>query len=156
LVELRVDVLIGDARLLKEATTTIPIVSPTMGDPVRTGLVASLAHPGGNLTGLSLQSYDLWPKQLELAKELMPRLTSIAFLFDTNDEPGALARSADFQKLARGQGITTLSLPVASFPDIQAALKTLQRKRPQLLVIWSSPLLTQHRAEIVRAVGHQF
>lgn len=45
---------------------------------------------------------------------------------------------------------------MASFPDIQTALKTLQRKRPQLLVIWSSPLLTQHRAEIVRAVGHQF
>jgi len=155
LVELRVDVLIGDARLLKEATTTIPIVSPTMGDPVRTGLVASLAHPGGNLTGLSAQSYDLWPKELELAKELMPRLTKIAFLFDTNDEPGALTRSADFQELAQRQGITTLSLPVASFPDIQAALKTLQRKRPQLLVIWSSPLLTQYRVEIVRAVGHQ-
>lgn len=83
------DVLIGDARLLKEATTTIPIVSPTIGDPVTTGLVASLAHPGGNLTGLSAQSYDLRPKELELAKELMPRLTKIAFLFDTNDEPGA-------------------------------------------------------------------
>ncbi len=145
LIDLRVDVLVGDARLLKEATTTIPIVSPTMGDPVRTGLVASLAHPGGNLTGLSAQSYDLWPKQLELAKELVPHLTRVGFLFDTNDEPDALNRSGEFSEMARRERITVLSLPVGSYADIQAALKTIQKQRPQVLIVWSSPLLTQHR-----------
>jgi putative ABC transport system substrate-binding protein len=155
LIDLRVDVLVGDARLLKEATTTIPIVSPTMGDPVRTGLVASLARPGGNLTGLSAQSYDLWPKQLELAKELVPRLTRIAFLFDTNDEPDALNRSGEFNELARREGMSTLSFPIGSYTEIEAALKTIQKERPQVLVIWSSPLLTQHRGTIVKAVGHQ-
>jgi len=155
LVDLRVDVLVGDARLLKEATTTIPIVSPTMGDPVRTGLVASLAHPGGNLTGLSAQSYDLWPKQLELAKELVPHLTKVAFLFDTNDEPDALNRSGEFSEMARREKITVLSLPVGSYTDIQAALKIIQKRGPQVLIVWSSPLLTQHRSAIVRAVGHQ-
>jgi ABC-type uncharacterized transport system substrate-binding protein len=155
LIDLRVDILVGDARLLKEATTTIPIVSPTMGDPVRTGLVASLARPGGNLTGLSAQSYDLWPKQLELAKEIVPRLGRIAFLFDTNDEPDALSRSGEFKELARREGMSALSLPVGSYPEIQAAIKTIQKERPQVLVVWSSPLLTQHRDTILKAVGHQ-
>jgi putative ABC transport system substrate-binding protein len=155
LIDLRVDVLVGDARLLKEATTTIPIVSPTMGDPVRTGLVASLAHPGGNLTGLSAQSYDLWAKQLELAKELVPRLTRIGFLFDTNDEPDALNRSSEFSELARREGMSTVSLPVGSYSELEAALKTIQKERPQVLVIWSSPLLTQYRGTIIKAVGHQ-
>jgi putative ABC transport system substrate-binding protein len=155
LIALRPDVLVGDARLLKEATTTIPIVSPTMGDPVKTGLVVSLARPGGNLTGVSAQSYDLWPKQLELAKEVMPRLTRLAFLFDTNDEPDALNRSSEFNGLARREGLSSLSLPISSYPEIQAALKTIQKERPQVLVIWSSPLLTQHRDAIIGAIGHQ-
>jgi putative ABC transport system substrate-binding protein len=87
---MRVDVLMGDARRLKEATNTIPIVSMTMGNPVKTGLVASLAHPGGNLTVLSAQSYDLWPKQLEFARELVPDLTPGSVRFRHNDEPRAL------------------------------------------------------------------
>ena len=69
LIALRVDVLWGDARALKEATATIPIVSPSLfGDPVKTGLVASLARPGGNVTGLTNQRYDTDPKLLELTK----------------------------------------------------------------------------------------
>jgi putative ABC transport system substrate-binding protein len=155
LVDLRVDLLVGDARLLREATTTIPIVSPTMGDPVRTGLVASLARPGGNLTGLSAQSYDLWPKQLELARELVPNLTRLGFLFDTNDEPDALTHAAEFSQLARAAGITVLALPVGSLGDIQSALRTTRNARPQALVVWSSPLLTQHRRTIIKSVGHR-
>jgi len=74
LISMKVDLLMGDAPALKEATATIPIVSALMGDPVRTGLVASLARPGGNLTGLSYQRYDTDPKLLELTKELLPGL----------------------------------------------------------------------------------
>src|SRR5689334_21463765 len=122
LVDMRVDVLMGDARQLKEATSTIPIVSMTMGDPVKTGLVASLAHPGGNLTGLSIQSYDLWPKQLEFARELIPDLNRIGFLFGTNDEPAALTNSAEFGRLAQAAGMTVLALPVSSLDDIHNAL----------------------------------
>jgi putative tryptophan/tyrosine transport system substrate-binding protein len=156
LVELRVDVLMGDAPLLKEATSTIPIVSMTMGDPVRTGLVASLARPGGNLTGLSVQSYDLWPKQLEFAKEIVPNLARVAFLFDTTDEPGALARSAEFTQLARRLGITTVTHAISSTDDIQSALRTINKDRPQAVVVWTSPLLTQHRRTILSSLGHRF
>ncbi len=155
LIDMQPDILVGDARLLKEATDSIPIVSPTMGDPVRTGLVASLAHPGGNLTGLSAQSYDLWPKQLELARELVPNLTRLAFLFDTNDEPDAASRAREFSALARREGLTCLSLPVSSYAGIQAALKRIRKDRVQVLVIWSSPLLTQHRTAIVNAIGQR-
>jgi putative tryptophan/tyrosine transport system substrate-binding protein len=59
----------GDPAKLRAIMSIIAIVSMTMGDPVKTGLLASLAHPGGNLTGLSAQSYDLWPKQLEFPRE---------------------------------------------------------------------------------------
>lgn len=156
LVDLRVDVLMGDAPLLKEATSTIPIVSMTMGDPVRTGLVASLARPGGNLTGLSVQSYDLWPKQLEFAKEIVPDLTRVVFLFDTTDEPGALPRSAEFSELAKRVGITTVTLPVASADDIQSAVRTINKGRPQAVVVWTSPLLTQHRRTILSSLGNRF
>ena len=155
LVDMRVDVLMGDARQLKEATSTIPIVSMTMGDPVKTGLVASLAHPGGNLTGLSAQSYDLWPKQLQFARELVPDLRRVAFLFDTNDEPDALTNSAEFRQLAREAGMTVLALPVSSLDDIQNALKTIHKERPQVVVIWSSPLLTQYRRTIMKSIGHR-
>jgi putative tryptophan/tyrosine transport system substrate-binding protein len=153
LVDMRVNVLMGGARQLKEATNTIPIVSMTMGDPVKTGLVTSLAHPGGNLTGLSAQSYDVWPKQLEFARGLVPDLTRIGFLFDTNDEPGALTNSSEFGKLAQGAGISVLSLPIRSSDDIHSALKTIHHERPQVVVIWSSPLLTQYRGPLCAPSG---
>jgi putative ABC transport system substrate-binding protein len=104
---------------------------------------------------LSAQSYDLWPKQVELAKELVPRLTRLAFLFDTNDEPDALNRSREFNELARKEGLANLPLPISSFSDIHVALKTIQKERPQVLVVWSSPLLTQHRGTIMKAIGQQ-
>ena len=72
-----------------------------------------------------------------------------------NDEPDALNRSGNFNELARREGMTVLSLPVGSYHDIQAALKTIHKERPQVLVVWSSPLLTQYRAAIIKAVGHQ-
>jgi putative ABC transport system substrate-binding protein len=153
LVDMRVDVLMGDARLLEEATTTIPIVSPTMGDPVRTGLVASLARPGGNLTGLSIQSYDLWPKLPEFSKELVPDLNRLAFLFDTTDEPNARERSAEFSQLAETAGITTITHAVSSAGDIHDALRAISKERVQVLVVWTSPLLTQHRRTILDSVG---
>ena len=132
LIALRVDILVGDAPVLVEATTTIPIVSPTMADPVRSGLVASLARPGGNLTGVSAQTYDLWPKRLQLARELMPKLRRLCFLIDTNFEPYALTyANAEFKPLARRAGITVRTLPVRSLDDLRGALSAIQKERPQ-------------------------
>jgi putative ABC transport system substrate-binding protein len=155
LIALHVDILVGDAPALKEATATIPIVSPTMGDPVKTGLVASLARPGGNLTGVSMQTYDLWPKRLELARELVPKLTRLCLLVDENDEPGAVAyANTEFRTLARGAGITVRTLAVGSPEDLRAALKTIHKERPQVLIVWDSPLMTQYRYTITHSVAH--
>ena len=156
LIALHVDILMGEAPLLKEMTTTIPIVSPTMGDPVKTGLVASLARPGGNLTGVSGQSYDIWPKQLELAKELVSNLRHICLLFDKNDEPNAVTNAnTEFRALARGIGITVRTLQVGSLDDLRAALKTIQKERPQALVVWLSPLLNLHHQMIMDSIAHR-
>jgi putative tryptophan/tyrosine transport system substrate-binding protein len=155
LVALHVDILIGEAGPLKEATTTIPIVSPTMSDTVKTGLVASLAHPGGNLTGVSAQSYDIWPKQLDLAKEVVPNLRRMSLLFDVNDQRDSLAYAKEFADLARGIGISVRSFPVGTLGELQTALATIRKERPQLLMVWSSALMIQYRRTIVDAVAHK-
>jgi ABC-type uncharacterized transport system substrate-binding protein len=126
-----------------------------MGDPVKTGLVQSLAHPGGNLTGVSAQSYDLWPKHLELARELIPNLRRLCFLFDTTDEPDALTSANQVAELSRGAAIATLSLPIDSLETLRAALRTIHRERPQVVIIWSSPLMFQHGSEIMHSLAHQ-
>ena len=92
LIALRVDVLLGDAPVLKEATTTIPIVSATMSDPVRTGLVASLARPGGNLTGLSSQRYDIDQKLLARAVGVSVCMIPVRTLDDIRAVPGIIAQ----------------------------------------------------------------
>jgi putative ABC transport system substrate-binding protein len=151
-----VDVLFGDASVLMEETKTIPIVSATMGDPVKTGLVASLSHPGGNLTGVSAQSYEVWPKQLELAKELIPNLRHVCLLFDATDEPNSITNANTvFRTWARDVGIAVRTLPVASLDDLRAALKTIQKERPQALFVWLSPLLFQHHHLIMNSVARR-
>jgi putative ABC transport system substrate-binding protein len=156
LVGLRVDVLWGDAPALKEATATIPIVSPTMGDPVRTGLVASLARPGGNLTGLSAQSYDAAPKLLELSKELLPKLRRLSLLFDDSREPN-LGNFIDgqFRALARGVGVNIRPIPVRTVDDIRGVPKLIDHDRPQAIMIWASAFTYQHRHTLIGSVAHR-
>ena len=155
LIALPVDILMTDAPAGVDATKSIPIVSLTMSDPVKTGLVASLARPGGNLTGLSAQSYDIWPKQLDLARELVPNLKRVSFLFDTSEEPHALTYADEFSELARGIGITVRTLPIASLTDLRSALRTVHKERPQLLIIWTSPFMVQHRRTIIDSVAYR-
>ena len=156
LIALHVDVLVGDAPPLKEATTTIPIVSPTMRDPVKTGLVASLARPGGNLTGVSAQVYDVLAKELELARDLVPNLRRLCLLFDENDEPNVVAyANTEFRALAHSLGISVRMMPVGTLADIQAALNTIHKERPQVLIVLDSPLMTQHNHTIMDSVAHR-
>jgi hypothetical protein len=133
----------------KQATSRIPIVFAAGGDPIGNGIVASLARPGGNLTGLSAQSYDIWPKQLDLARELVPNLKRVSFLFDTSEEPHALTYANEFSELARSTGMTVRTLPIASLADLRSALRTVHKERPQLLIIWTSDTGTAHTASLV-------
>jgi putative ABC transport system substrate-binding protein len=154
LIAMRVDVLWGEAKELKEATTTIPIVSPTMPDPVTSGLVASLARPGGNLTGVSYQGYDVALKIVELTKELLPELRRLCVLFDLNRDPAISAYiDGQYRARARELGVSICTLPVRTLNDILALPKMIDKDRPQAVVTWSSPFTYQHRETLVPALA---
>lgn len=156
LVELKVDVLVGDALQLKEATTTIPIVSPTMSDPVKTGLVASLSRPGGNITGLSSQRYDIDPKLLELATELVPKLSRLCVLFDDAREPNLeVYAKKEFGSMARGRGISICTIPARTVTDIRAVPKAIVSERPQAVLVWASALIYQERRMLIGPIAHR-
>jgi putative ABC transport system substrate-binding protein len=156
LVGLKVDVLVGDAPQLKEATTTIPIVSPTMSDPVKTGLVASLARPGGNVTGLSSQRYDIDAKLLELATELLPKLSRLCILFDDAREPNLEAYAKkEFGQIARERGITVCTIPARTIADVRAVPKAIASERPQLALVWASAFIYQERRTLLGPIAHR-
>ena len=156
LIALKVDLLFGDAPPLKAATSTIPIVSPTMSDPVKTGLVASLARPGGNLTGVSAQSFDVAPKQLELAKELIPTLRHVCILFDEHGDADMAAYvRTELPALARQAGISICPISVKNLDGIRAARQVIRKERPQALMLWTTSLMFQYRQTIVQSVAKE-
>lgn len=111
LVELKVDVLVTHAIpnvvAAKRATSIIPIVFAAAGDPVGTGLVASLSRPGGNVTGISIQSSDLAGKRLQLMREVIPKLIRVAFLASSGNSNTA-TEVAEFQTAAKISGLKSL------------------------------------------------
>jgi putative ABC transport system substrate-binding protein len=155
LIALRVDVLWGEARELKEATTTIPIVSPRMPDPVKTGLVASLARPGGNVTGVSLQGYDLEPKTFELVIELLPQLRRLCVLFsDNHDSPDLVSYVQDmYRERAHSAGISVCTIPLRTLNDVHTVPKIIEKERPQAIIAWSSTFVVQHRLALIPPIA---
>lgn len=135
------------ARPAKKATGTIPIVFAS-GDPLGTGLVASLARPGGNLTGLTFFSPDLIGKRLELLKEIVPGFSRIAVLWN----PEGPAKAREFQKLkgeAQTLGVRLQSLEVRGpKPDLEGAFGAATREHAQALLVLGNPLTLSHRKRI--------
>jgi putative tryptophan/tyrosine transport system substrate-binding protein len=156
LVRMKVDVIIGRglaaAKIAKAATTTIPIVT-VASDPVGAGLVASLAHPGGNITGLDLTWQDLGEKWLELLKEVVPRFSHVAVIWDP-DSPGASLRFTEIKGAAKTLGVKLQSLEVrGSNPDFESALKTATKGHAQGVVVASNPIYRTHRTRLVNLAG---
>ena len=156
-VRLKVDVVVtsGDAvAALKRATSVIPIVFATGNDPVGGGLVASLARPGGNVTGLSNQSTDLIGKRLELLRDVVPGLRRLAIIFDAG-YPSAVRETRDVQDAARALGIDIVPLEIRQAEDIAPAFETLKSRAEALYVVVDS-LVSANRARIVAlALGAQ-
>ena len=151
LVRLRVDVIVtvGDPVILaaKEATTTIPIVMASVGDPVGRGFVASLARPGGNITGVSNLAVALSGKWLEILSEAVPRLSQVAILRNVANPTHPLFwMEAD--KVAKGLGLKLQSLEVRTPEDIDAAFESMQKERVGAFVTLPDPLLTGQRVRI--------
>jgi putative ABC transport system substrate-binding protein len=131
----------------KAATTTIPIVFIVADDPVRLGLVASLARPGGNLTGTNFLNAELTAKRLELLRELVPAATRVAVLVrPTGSSTEAPLRDIDFA--ARAMGLQIQVFNVSNSREIDAAFETFARERPDALFVSPHPFLLSRRMQL--------
>ena len=152
LVRLKVDVIVTSGadttRAAKEATTTIPIVFAQDGDPVTNGFVASLARPGGNLTGLSTLSPELNGKRLELLKEIVPQLSRVAIL-GTSTVPGHARFLKETEPAAGALRLQLQFLDVLDPKDIETAFRAANKGRADGLVVLSGPVLSSHRARVL-------
>jgi putative ABC transport system substrate-binding protein len=131
----------------KNATLTIPIVS-MVGDPVATGLYASLARPGGNLTGISLLVGELMPKRLELLSELVPQAGVIALLVNPNNA-NVERDIRNMQETARAKGLQLHILKAGAEGEFETAFASLAREHAGALVVGADPFLNSRREEIV-------
>jgi len=150
LVRLKVDVIVASSQAAvaaRQATSTIPIVMPVITDPVRLGLVASLARPGGNATGLATQNDELPGKWLALVKEMLPRVSRVAALFQSTYDGGVQLRAAE--AAARSLGVQLQTVTVESPDDLQGAFDLVHKHRPEALVVTSAALFYAQRARIV-------
>jgi putative tryptophan/tyrosine transport system substrate-binding protein len=136
------------ARLAKAATSTIPIVFATGGDPVRDGLVASLGRPGGNVTGVNFLGSDLGSKKLELIHAMVPMARLIGVLEHPNNRVSQAER-ADVETAARALGVRVIILQASSQPDFDRAFATLMRDRAGGLVVTGEALFTSRRKRLI-------
>jgi putative tryptophan/tyrosine transport system substrate-binding protein len=151
LVGLKVDVIVTAGptatRPAKEATTKIPIVMAFDSDPVGSGFVASLAHPGGNITGLSSISAELNGKRLELLKETVPRLSRVAVL-GTSTNPGNAQALKETELAAGAFGVKIQYLDVKDPKDIETAFRAARKERADALLVLNSPIFPSHRTQM--------
>jgi putative ABC transport system substrate-binding protein len=149
-VRLKVDVIVTSATVVviaaKQATSVIPIVFAAASDPVGTGLVASLARPGGNVTGLSLQFTDLAGKRLELLREVLPDLRRLAILANASS-PATALEVAEVQAMARTFGLEVAAPEVRQTEDIAPAFEAL-KGRVEALYVVNDPLVDTNRVRI--------
>jgi putative ABC transport system substrate-binding protein len=152
LIALKVEVLVTAgtpaALAVKRATTTIPLVMVAVGEPVGTGLVKSLARPGGNLTGLVSIAPDLEGKRLELLTEIVPKLSSVAFLSNPAN-PFHATSEKQARTAARSLHLKVEFFPVRAESEFERAFLAMGGQRPGALVMLADRLFLHHRARIV-------
>ncbi len=153
LVRLKVDVIVTGGppatRAAKEATATIPIVMAHDTDPVASGFVASLARPGGNITGLSTLGPEIGGKRLELLKEIVPKLSRVA-VFATSTQPGYAQELKEMELAAGALKVKLQYLDIRDPKDIETAFRATGKGRADaVLMLAAGSLVTSHRTEIV-------
>ena len=158
LVNRKVDLIVASGGLLsalaaKRATSTIPIVFTGVSDPVAAGLVASLARPGGNLTGFSPFQVELMPKRLELLTELVPQAKVIALLANPNF-PLTEQIIQDLQEAARTKGVELSILKVSTDSEIDAAFSTLVQRHAGALLVPADPIFNSRRKQLLALASH--
>ena len=138
----------------KAATGTIPIVMTNVGDPIGSGIVASLARPGANVTGLSLLDTDLDGKRIELLTEAVPNMTRLAILWSAND-PGMTLAFSRVEMAAKTLGFALQNLAVREPAEFPRAFELAATGRAQALFVTAQPFTNRHRAEILSLVAKQ-
>jgi putative tryptophan/tyrosine transport system substrate-binding protein len=151
LVALKVDVILTVAvpaiRAAKEATKTIPIVMASVVDPVATGLVAGLARPGGNITGLSNMAPDVTGKQLEMLKQIVPKASVVAVLWNPGN-PGNAPQLRAAEAAGKTLGIRLQSLEARTPDDLAPAFAAMAKQRADALLVFADVMLNEQRARI--------
>jgi putative tryptophan/tyrosine transport system substrate-binding protein len=152
LVRRKVDVIVaaGDPAIqaARRATTTIPIVMVAAGDPVKSGLVASLARPGGNITGMTFLSTELAAKRLEILKEAVPRASRVAVLRNP-DNPGGLPDFQATQAAAEMLRLTLQSVEVRTVADIERAFRFMADEHVQAVIVLTDPVTSALAGQLV-------
>jgi len=153
LVRLKVEIIVTDgtpaALAAKNATTTIPIII-SVGDPVRTGLVASLARPGGNITGFSMAGPEINAKSLSLLRELVPGLQRVGVL-ENSTNPHYRAVRKDFEQTCQLVGIQPIFVETAAAGELESAIAEMARQRAQALFVHSDGLFIDNRVALMNA-----
>jgi putative tryptophan/tyrosine transport system substrate-binding protein len=152
LVHLPVDVLATfgtpASRAAKAATTTIPVVALSVGDPVRAGLVASLAHPGGNVTGNTILGPDLGPKRLQLIKEVVPSVSRVAFLWNP-DNASNVVLLEELRAAAPALGLELIAVEARTPVDFERAFAAIVDRRAEAVLTTNDPLHQRNIATIL-------
>jgi putative ABC transport system substrate-binding protein len=132
----------------KQATKTIPIVFNGTSDPIAIGIVASLAHPGGNITGVTLMSSDLWPKRLELLKEIFPKVSKVAMLWN-NGNAGMAIEAKATEEVAGPLGLALQDRGIKDANELETVLGVISKDRPDGFLALMDPVLNSNRKRIL-------
>ena len=130
------------------ASQTIPIVMIAVGDPVREGMIASLSHPGRNVTGTSLLSPDVAPKRLQLLKQVIPSIVRVALLFNPNNAANIIFRDK-IETATRELGLSLIQVEASTVPDLDTNLSGILRQRPDALMMTADSLLNLQIRKII-------
>jgi putative ABC transport system substrate-binding protein len=151
----QVDVIVaygGAVATLKQATAVIPIVFAIAGDPVGSGFVANLAHPGGNVTGLSLEQSDTVSTRIELLRDVVPNLRRLAIMFNA-DYPSSVQETGEVHATARTLGLEVASHEIRRAEDIAPVFETLKSKTDALYVVGDTLILANRTPIVTLALG---
>jgi putative tryptophan/tyrosine transport system substrate-binding protein len=152
LVQLKVDAIFTGSSpaifALQQGTKIIPIVIVSSTDPIRAGIVASLAHPGGNITGMSLIASDLWPKRLELIKEIFPKVSRVAIFWNKSNTGMAVEAKAT-QEAAGPLGVTLQDRGVKDASELEVVFEAMSKERPDAFLALMDISLRAHRKRIL-------
>jgi len=138
----------------KAATATVPIVGIFAEDPVRLGLITSLARPDGNVTGINILNAELVAKQLALLRELVPRTARVAVLVNPNNPTSTESTLRDAEQAARSMGMQIQVMRASSDVEIDAAFATLESRRPDALFIHQDPFFGSRRVQLVQLITY--